>query len=286
DFCREYSLGRTPNPCIACNQYIKFDTLLSKAGQLGADCLATGHYARVEPSSDGYRLLKAVDSAKDQSYFLYPLRQAQLRHLLLPLGYLRKTEVRRLAAEMGLPSAAKRESQDICFIPDNGYRSFISEHIPSQPGDIVDSKGKILGSHRGLAHYTVGQRQGLGLASNRRLYVLKIDTSSNRLVVGARDQLLASRLFARRLSWVSGRAPQEFINIMAKLRYKSPEVAVNLHLEDGAAEVRFIEPQPAVAPGQAIVFYRGEAMLGGGVIETSELAQRGESNKQSHTILC
>ena len=132
----------------------------------------------------------------------------------------------------------------------------------------------------------MGQRQGLGLASNRRLYVLKIDAGSNRLVVGARDQLLASRLFARRLSWVSGKAPQEFTNITAKLRYRSPEVAVGLHLDDGTAEVRFVEPQPAVAPGQAIVFYRGEAVLGGGVIEASELTQRGEPNKQSHTVLC
>ncbi|MEE8193901.1 MAG: tRNA 2-thiouridine(34) synthase MnmA [Dehalococcoidales bacterium] len=286
DFCREYSRGRTPNPCIACNQYIKFDTLLQKAGQLGASFLATGHYARVEPSPNGYRLLKAVDSAKDQSYFLYPLEQGQLRHLLLPLGCLYKTEVRRLAAEMGLPNAAKRESQDICFVPDNGYHSFISEYIPSQPGDIVDSGGRILGRHRGLAHYTVGQRQGLGLASDRRLYVLKIDAGSNRLVVGIRDQLLASHLSARQLSWVSGQAPGEFANVTAKVRYRSSEVAVRLHLDDGTARVRFIEPQPAVAPGQAIVFYRGEVVLGGGVIEASELIQRGESNKQSHAILC
>ena len=267
DFCQEYSLGRTPNPCIRCNQYIKFDALLKRTKELDADFIATGHYARIEQSANGYRLLKAVDPTKDQSYFLYTSGQRELQYLLFPIGNLHKAEVRRLAAELGLPTAAKRDSQDICFIPDNDYRSFIAEHIPLESGDIVDTKGKVLGRHRGLALYTVGQRHGLGLASNERLYVLRLDASANRLVVGAEDDLSGDMLFASKLSWVSGEALREPISITAKVRYKSPEVAVKLRLRDGMAEVKFQQPQRAIAPGQAVVFYNGEAVLGGGIIE-------------------
>jgi tRNA-specific 2-thiouridylase len=168
---------------------------------------------------------------------------------------------------MGLPTATRRESQDICFIPDNNYRSFIAKHISLESGDIVDTDGKVLGRHSGLAQYTVGQRQGLGLISNKRLYALRLDTTSNRLVAGTRDQLLSNRLFASKLSWVSGKAPEESVNITAKVRYRSPEVTAGLHLNDGAAEVNFQQPQQAIAPGQAIVFYQGNAVLGGGIIE-------------------
>ncbi len=168
---------------------------------------------------------------------------------------------------MGLPTATRHESQDICFIPDNDYRSFIARHIPLKSGDIVDANGKVLGRHSGLAQYTVGQRQGLGLASNERLYVIRLDTANNRLVVGTRDQLLGNRLFASKLSWVSGEASKEPINITAKIRYRSPEVTAGLHLNDGVAEVNFQQPQWAIAPGQAIVFYQGNAVLGGGIIK-------------------
>lgn len=267
DFCLEYSLGRTPNPCIRCNQYIKFDALLKKAKELDCSFIATGHYARIEQSSNSYHLLKAVDLTKDQSYFLYTLGQSELQHLLLPIGNLHKVEVRRLATETGLPTATRRESQDICFIPDNDYRSFIAKHIPPKSGDIIDTNGKVLGRHRGLAQYTVGQRQGLGLTSNQRLYALRLDTASNRLVVGTRDQFLSNRLFSSKLSWVSGKAPKEPINITAKIRYRSPEVTAGLHLNDGVAEVSFQQPQWAIAPGQAIVFYQGSAVLGGGIIK-------------------
>jgi len=267
DFCQEYSLGRTPNPCIRCNQYIKFDALLQRTKELDANFLATGHYARIEQLPDGYRLLKAVDQSKDQSYFLYTLTQRELRHLLLPVGGHHKTEVRRLAAELELPTANRRDSQDICFIPDNDYRSFIAEYISIKPGDIVDTEGRVLGKHHGLAQYTVGQRQGLGLASNERLYVLRIDTAHNRLVVGTEDRLSSDRLYASNLSWVSGEAPREPINITAKIRYQSPEAAAELRLHDGAAEVNFHQPQKAIAPGQAVVFYQGDAVLGGGIIE-------------------
>jgi tRNA-specific 2-thiouridylase len=234
---------------------------------MGAECLATGHYARVERSPDGYRLLKAADRGKDQSYFLYTLGQRQLQHLLLPLSELSKQKVRRLAAELGLPSSSRRDSQDVCFIPDNDYRSFVAEHVSLQPGDIVDITGKVLGKHDGLAQYTVGQRQGLRLASGGQLYVLRLDTTSNRLVVGTKDQLLHNGLTASRLSWVSGEAPKEPISITAKVRYKAPEVAAELHPSDGTVEVRFVEPQPAIAPGQSVVFYQGEAVLGGGIID-------------------
>ena len=276
-FCQEYSLGRTPNPCVRCNQYIKFGALLERTKELDADFMATGHYARIEPSPNGYRLLKAVDPIKDQSYFLYTLEQKELQHLLMPVGNLRKTEVRKLAAELGLPTANRRESQDICFIPDNDYRAFISRQIPLKPGDIIDTKGKVLGKHRGLALYTVGQHQGLGLTSSERLYVLKLDASSNRLVVGTKDELSGNRLYASNLSWVSGEAPSESINITTKIRYKSPEVAAQLTLRDGMAEVLFREPQRAITPGQAVVFYQGEMVLGGGIIEEGEL-KRGEAS--------
>ncbi len=267
DFCLEYSLGKTPNPCIRCNQYIKFDALLKKVKELDYSFIATGHYARIEQSPNGYHLLKAVDLTKDQSYFLYTLGQSDLQHLLLPIGNLHKVEVRRLSAEMGLPTATRRESQDICFIPDNDYRAFIAKSIPLKSGDIVDTNGKVLGRHSGLTQYTVGQRQGLGLASNKRLYVIRLDAASNRLVVGTKDQLLGNRLFASKLSWVSGEAPKEPINITAKIRYRSLEVTAKLHLNDGVAEVSFQQPQRAIAPGQAIVFYQGNAVLGGGVIK-------------------
>ncbi len=270
DFCLEYSLGRTPNPCIRCNQYVKFDALLERTKELDADFMATGHYARIEQSSNGYRLLKAVDLTKDQSYFLYTLGQSELQHLLLPISNLHKTEVRRLSIKMGLPTATRRESQDICFIPDNDYRLFIAKHISAKPGDIIDTEGKVLGRHSGLAQYTVGQRQGLGLTSNKRLYVIRLDVANNRLVVGTKDQLLSNRLFASKLSWVSGKAPKESINITAKIRYRSPEATAVLHLNGGVAEVNFQQPQRAIAPGQAIVFYQGDAVLGGGIIEAPE----------------
>ncbi len=266
-FCQGYSLGYTPNPCIACNQNIKFGLLLDRVLEMGADYLATGHYAGIERLPDGYRLLKAVDLAKDQSYFLYTLGQKELQRLLLPLSSFRKAQVRRLASELGLPASSRRDSQDVCFIPDNDYRSFIAKYISLNPGDIVDTEGRVLGRHDGLARYTVGQRQGLGLASNKRLYVLKLDADGNRLVVGDRDQLLSNTLFASRLSWVSGKAPGELSGITAKIRYRSPEVAAGLRLDDGVAEVNFHQPQRAITPGQSIVFYQGDAVLGGGIIK-------------------
>ena len=271
-FCNEYGQGRTPNPCIACNQHIKFGLLLNKARKMGADYLATGHYAGVEPGPYGYRLLKGVDHGKDQSYFLYTLGQEQLRYLLLPIGELYKNQTRRIARELGLAAAAGHESQDICFIPDNDYRSFVAGHVSCQPGDIIDTNGKALGKHNGLANYTVGQRKGLGLASNRRLYVLKLDVKDNRLVVGNYNQLLSNMLIASRLNWISGKAPQDSDGITARVRYKSPEVTASLRLNQDTAEVCFSQPQWSISPGQAVVFYQGDTILGGGIIESSEIS--------------
>ena len=266
-FCREYSRGRTPNPCVACNQYIKFDIMLEKALEIGADCFATGHYARVEAGAEGYRLLKGADIAKDQSYFLYILGQEQLRHLLMPLGEMAKEKVRTIAREMELPVSESRDSQDACFIPDNDYRAFVAERVPLRAGEIVDIKGKVLGKHGGLALYTVGQRQGLGLSSDEPLYVLRIDAENNKIVVGGREQALHNVLIARKLSWISGRAPELPIEVTAKIRYQAPEVAVELYPADDGVEIRFTEPQSAIAPGQSIVFYQGEEVLGGGIID-------------------
>jgi len=265
-FSQEYSRGRTPNPCIACNQRVKFGLLMDRVLEMGADYLATGHYARIEPVPDGYRLRQATDQDKDQSYFLYMLGQKQLEHLLLPLGEMSKEKVKEMAGEMGLPTVSRGESQDICFIPDNDYRSFIARYISFQPGEIVDIKGKVLGQHQGLAQYTVGQRQGLGLNLPEQLYVIELDAANNRLVVGSRDQLLHGVLLASQLSWVSGKAPAGPISITAKFRYKAPEVAAELDIND-RAEVRFEEPQQAIAPGQSVVFYRDELVLGGGIID-------------------
>jgi len=273
-FCKEYSLGYTPNPCITCNQHIKFGLLLEKALAMGADYLATGHYARIEHSQNGYCLLKAVDLTKDQSYFLYTLGQGQLQHLLLPLGNLRKAEVRKLATKLGLPASSRHDSQDVCFITDNDYRSFIAKYIPLKSGDIVDTNGEVIGRHKGLAQYTVGQRQGLRLTSNKRLYVLKLDAANNRLVVGTKDQLVSNTLLANKLSWVSGQAPWELADITAKVRYRSPEVTARLRLIDGVAEVNFQQPQRAIAPGQATVFYQGDVVLGGGTITNAETILR------------
>jgi tRNA-specific 2-thiouridylase len=265
-FTQEYGRGRTPNPCIVCNQHIKLGLLMDRALEMGAEYMATGHYARVEPAADGYRLLKATDENKDQSYFIYTLGQRQLEHLLLPLGGLSKEKVKNIAGELGLPTVSRSESQDICFIPGNDYRAFISQYVSFQPGDIVGIKGKVLGQHEGLAKYTVGQRQGLGLTSDEPMYVIELDAAHNRLVVGSKDQLLHSVLLASQLSWVSGKAPAGPIDIMAKVRYKAPEMAAKLYLNNGA-EIRFDEPQQAIAPGQSVVFYQGDAVLGGGIID-------------------
>ena len=265
-FCREYLRGRTPNPCLACNRNIKFDLLLNRALALGANYLATGHYARIERSNRGYLLLKAADSAKDQSYVLYTLGQKELEHLLFPLGSYNKSQARQLAQEMGLPVWNKAESQEICFVTDGDYHNFLAARELQQPGDIVDIEGKVLGKHKGIGFYTVGQRRGLGLASREPLYVLSIEPQKNRVVVGSNEQLLCSELCASEVSYVSGGLSPEPINVTAKIRYKSPESRAVLYPQGRKARIVFEERQRAITPGQAVVFYKGDVVLGGGII--------------------
>ncbi|MFH0942351.1 MAG: tRNA 2-thiouridine(34) synthase MnmA [Chloroflexota bacterium] len=281
DFCREYRRGRTPNPCIRCNQYLKFDRLLRKARELDADFLATGHYARIEESSGGYRLLKAADQSKDQGYFLYTLGQAELRHLKFPLGGWLKTAVRARAAQMGLATATAPESQDICFIEDGNYRTFIEKRDSPVLGDIVDTDGNLLGKHRGLAGYTIGQRQGLGLGTGTRLYVIRLDYEANRLVVGPAKQLMSRYLRVSHFSWVSGTPPPGPAQVMARIRYRAAEAEAEMRWDSRHALVIFKEPQKAITPGQAVVFYRGEEVLGGGTIESAgaEDSDTGDNNR-------
>jgi len=266
-FCREYACGRTPNPCIACNRHIKFGCLLDQALSLGAGYLATGHYVRVKHYDNSYHLLKGLDAAKDQSYMLYTLGQDKLSRVLFPLGEYTKSQVRDLAEQKGLPSADKPSSQDICFIASD-YGTFLSQYVTPTPGEIVNSHGEVLGWHKGTAFYTVGQRHGLGLATAEPLYVTSIDPDKSRLIVGSRAELYRSQLIATEVSWVSGTPPSESTAVTVKIRYRSPDVTATLYPSPGSAEVSFNQPQPAVTPGQAVVFYKGDEVLGGGTIES------------------
>jgi tRNA-specific 2-thiouridylase len=272
EFFDEYSRGRTPNPCVLCNRYIRFNILLEKVLKMGMDYLATGHYARIGKSPDGYQLLKAVDKTKDQSYFLYHLGQKELQHVLFPIGDYHKTQVRKMAADMGLPSATRKDSQDICFITEGDYRSFIEGRVSLEPGDIADTQGEVIGKHSGLALYTIGQRHSLGISSNKTLYVIKLDAYNNRVIVGDKEQLFSRNLQAGQLSWVSGTLPVGPFEVNAKIRYKAPESATTVTQRYGLAEVVFQQPQMAITPGQSVVFYQGEAVLGGGIIEEAMVA--------------
>ncbi len=268
-FCSGYAQGRTPNPCIVCNKYIKFGLLLDKALSLGVDYLATGHYASVNFSHDTYHLLKGADSSKDQSYMLYTLNQAKLRHIIFPLGGYLKTQVRKIAQQNSLPTAEEPGSQDVCFI--NGkYGDFLSQNINTAAGDIINECGEVLGRHRGVAYYTIGQRQGLGLPVGQRLYVTKIESEKNQIIVGTEEELYSQQLIASELSWVSGKPPSEPVDIAAKIRYKSSEVAATLYPILDSAKIKFHQPQRAVTPGQAVVFYQNNEVIGGGIIEKKQ----------------
>lgn len=268
-FWQEYSRGRTPNPCLNCNKYVKFGRMLDRAMALEADYLATGHYARIAHSATGYELWRAKDDFKDQSYVLYMLGQNELSRLLFPLGDYTKDEVRRLAAEMGLPVAQKLDSADICFVPDSDYRNFVSQYVTAEPGQIVDTSGRRLGDHDGISGYTIGQRRGLGVASKEPLYVIELRPEDNSVVVGSQDELLSDTLWAESLSFVSGRAPQGPTRIEAKGRYRSTDIPGTLTVEGARARVELDEPVRAVTPGQAVVFYHGDNVLGGGIISNA-----------------
>jgi tRNA-specific 2-thiouridylase len=267
DFVSTYASGRTPNPCIRCNQFIKFDALLVKARQLGAQYVATGHYARIEHASP-HRLRKAADPTKDQSYVLYVMSQDRLAAAMMPLGEFSKSETRQMAAELGLSVANKPESQDICFVPFKRYTEFIELYAPEvlQPGPIVDQEGAVLGEHRGIALHTVGQRRGLGVAAGKPLFVTGLDPTTNSVVVGGADDLLRSSCTLEEVNWIAGEAPREPIRAMGKARYRSHEVACTAHVEGSGLRVEFDAPQRALTPGQALVLYDGDYVLGGGTI--------------------
>ncbi len=270
-FCREYGRGRTPNPCLACNERMKFKHLLARARAMGADYLATGHYARIRRAGGEWELLHAVDEEKDQSYVLYTVGQEELSRLLFPVGEYRKAEVRRLAAESGLPVADKPDSVEVCFIPDDDYRSFLAGRIGQEPGDIVDRVGRVVGRHQGVAAYTIGQRHGLGVALGERRYVAAIDTFENVITIGEEEDLLSDALRAEDVCWVSGKPPRGEVSVEAKIRYRTPAAAAIVKAGDRGVEVRFRERQRAITPGQAVVFYQGERVLGGGIIATAGL---------------
>ncbi len=270
EFVREYGRGRTPNPCLACNREIKFRLLWQHAQALGFGSLATGHYARLAREGGRWRLLRGLDRGKDQSYVLYMLGQEELAHLILPLGEWTKAEVRAEAARRGLPTAGRRESQEICFIPDGDYRRFLAPRLPEtvRPGPIRDQAGRVLGEHRGLAYYTVGQRQGLGLAGQARpLFVVALDVAENALLVGPEEALLRKELEAEAVDFVSGEWPAGPLRVEAQVRYRAAAApAVVRPLAAGRVRVVLDSPQRAIAPGQAVVFYQGEEVVGGGII--------------------
>jgi tRNA-uridine 2-sulfurtransferase len=267
-FVSEYVAGHTPNPCVRCNQYIKFDALLSRALALGVDYLATGHYARLErPEGEPVRLLRAVDRPKDQSYALCRLNQAQLRHSLFPLGGYTKKEVRELARAFGIEIAAKPESQELCFVTSGTYRDFLRRQMPEKvtPGDIRHADGRLLGRHTGLIDYTVGQRKGLGIAGPQPLFVTEIDVATNTVVVGELEYLERQEFQAGNMHYTAGAAPTGPLPVSVQVRAHAAEQAGLLEpLAAGIARVRLERPLRGVAPGQAVVLYQGEAVVGAG----------------------
>lgn len=268
DFVKTYASGRTPNPCIRCNQFIKFDALLVKARQLGAQYVATGHYARIEHGTPN-RLRKAADPSKDQSYVLYVMSQERLGAAMMPLGDFSKSTTRQIAADLDLAVANKPESQDICFVPFKRYTEFIELYAPEvlQPGPIVDGQGQVLGEHQGVALHTVGQRRGLGIATGQPLFVTSLVPETNTVVVGSPAALLKSTCELEEVNWIEGAPPRDPLRAMARARYRSTEVACTVRGDErGGLAVDFDEPQRAITPGQALVVYDGEYVLGGGTI--------------------
>lgn len=273
-FTDEYLKGRTPNPCVECNRTVKFAALLEAARQMGLERVATGHYARVEYDRDCglYRLYRGVDPRKDQSYVLYMLDQETLSRIIFPLGALTKGEVRQIASLWDPQLAQRGESQEICFIPKGDYRAFIERNCPQAllPGEIVSTAGQLLGRHRGIAFYTVGQRRGLGLTAARPCYVVGIDAAKNRVIVGSAEDLFSRGLQAGKLSFVAGTPPGEKLAVKVKIRYHGQAIEAELYPPvNGRVKVIFAAAHKAVTPGQSVVFYKKDEVLGGGVIETA-----------------
>ena len=290
NFIEEYKNGRTPNPCIRCNQLIKFDLLLKKAKELGAEFVATGHYARIEHgtrsieqgtqspvlsdlcselSGHKIKLRKGLDKHKDQSYVLYRLDQGILKHVLFPLGEMTKEDVRKRAKELKLPVADKKESQEICFIEDDDYGRFLREVMPEavKPGPILDKQGNVVGMHGGIVFYTIGQRKGIGAHEGNPKYVIEIDRGNNSIIIGDQEDAFASELAVEQVSFISGKSPLQSLEVSAKIRYNSPEAeAVICPERENQLKVVFKKPQRAITPGQSVVFYQGEEIIGGGII--------------------
>lgn len=271
DFVQEYLRGRTPNPCMRCNQFVKFGTLLQKAMALGADYLATGHYARIIPDEAGCVLKKSVDDFKDQSYFLYGIRREDLFKILFPLGGLTKPEVRAIAKRHNLNTAQKPESQDICFVPDSGYRQFIKDHVGEevfQSGPFKNHEGEIVGEHQGIGCYTIGQRDGLGIALGYPAYVYHIDKKENTVYVGPRECLLSTGLMATDFNSLGLDLSKGPVDVSVRIRYNAGETDATVSvLDEGRLRVDFKKPQESVTPGQSVVFYQEDIVLGGAVIE-------------------
>ena len=268
-FIAAYERGATPNPCIDCNRYLKFERLYERARILGCDAIVTGHYARIEQENGRWLLKKSLDESKDQSYVLYSLTQEQLAHTRLPLGAMHTSETRRIAEEQGFYNADKPDSQDICFVPDGDYAGFIARFTghDCSAGDFVDEEGHVLGRHKGIVHYTVGQRKGLGIAADAPLYVKQIDAASNRVVLSGNESLFSRELTANDFNWIAYDVPPRELRASARVRYHQREQAATVTvLGDGRVHLVFDEPQRAITPGQAVVLYDGDTVLGGGTI--------------------
>lgn len=267
-FVNSYLRGWTPNPCIECNRHLKFEHLYQKARELECDVIVTGHYVQVVQEKEEWELKKAVDPSKDQSYVLYSLTQEQLSHTVFPLGGLTKEQVRKIAEEHGFINSGKKDSQDICFIPDGNYKRFMKEqyHIEIGTGEFVDKKGNVLGTHQGYYGYTIGQRKGLGIAAEHPYYVVDIQPEQNRVVLGTNEDLFRRTLIAEDFNWITGRDVEAEV-IQAKVRYRQQAQEARVKkLTDGKVEITFEEPQRAITKGQAVVLYQGDTVLGGGTI--------------------
>ena len=268
-FVCAYENGATPNPCIDCNRYLKFDRLYHRARLLGCDCVVTGHYARIRRENGRFLLQKALDPSKDQSYVLYAMTQKQLSRTLFPLGDLAKSETRRIAESAGFVNADKPDSQDICFVPDGNYAKIIELHMghPAAPGNFIDPTGKVLGKHAGIIRYTVGQHRGLGIDMSGKRYVCAVNAADNTVTLGEAADLMRRDAVVNDFNWIAGEAPASSIRCKAKLRYRQVEQpAVVTPRADGSVEILFDEPQRAVTPGQAAVLYDGDIVLGGGTV--------------------
>ena len=269
-FCNSYLNGKTPHPCLACNDKIKFDFLLRRAMFLDAKYIATGHYASIKNQNNSHKLFRATDLTKDQSYVLFTLTQKELSKLLFPLGDYTKQEIRQLASNANLPVADKPDSQEICFIPDQDYKKFITMRSPTSPGNFIDKKGNILGKHNGIHYFTIGQRRKLGLTNNtpNPLYVTYIDSNTNEVVLGPESDLYKRTVHAENFNFISINPPKdEPIRISAKIRYKSSESPGYLYTKKSSVSIKFDQPQKSITPGQAIVFYNQNEVIGGGIIK-------------------